>query len=160
MTTKTETAVNEIVIHRVFNAPVEMVWKAWSTPEHMKQWWGPKGFSSPVCKIDFREGGKYLFCMRTPEGQDLWTTGIYKEIIEHQKIVWTDCFADENGNVVPGDHYGMPGMPMELEVTLLFENHGNKTKFTLLHKGVPAGEMTELTSAGWNEIFDKLDTNL
>lgn len=161
MTTKTET--REMVIHRVFQAPVELVWKAFSNPEHLKRWWGPKGFTSPACTIDFRVGGKYHFCMRSPEGQDIWTTGIYKEIVPNKKMVWTDCFADENGNVVSGDRYGMTGLPEEFEVTLLFEEAGGKTKFTLIHKGFPADdmiEMVELTQAGWNETLDKLAATL
>jgi uncharacterized protein YndB with AHSA1/START domain len=159
-TLKKETLENEMVLNRIFNAPVDLVWKALSTPEHMMRWWGPKGFTSPNCKIDFRVGGKYHFCMRSPEGQDIWTTGIYKEIVLHKKIVWTDNFADEKGNVVPGDYYGMPGLPMEFEVTMILEATEGKTKFTLRHKGLPDGEMTELTLAGWHETFDKLAATL
>lgn len=155
-TTKKEILENEMVLNRIFNAPVDVVWKALSTPEHMMRWWGPKGFTSPNCKMDFRVGGKYHFCMRSPEGQDLWTTGIYKEIITNKKIVWTDRFADEKGNVVPGDYYGMPGLPTEFEVTMILEASGGKTKFTLIHKGLPDGEMMELTKTGWNETLDKL----
>ena len=155
-TTKKEILENELVLSRIFNAPVELVWKALSTPEHMMRWWGPAGFTSPVCKIDFRVGGKYHFCMRSPEGQDIWTTGIYKEIVPHKKIVWTDNFADEKGNVVHGDYYGMPHLPMEFEVTMILEATEGKTKFTLRHKGLQDGEMMELTRAGWNETLDKL----
>src|SRR5687767_6963514 len=101
MTTKNETTTeNVVVVNRIFNAPVELVWKAWTDPQHLMRWWGPKGFTSPACKIDFRVGGKYHFCMRSPEGQDLWSTGIYREIIPLKKLVWTDSFADEKGNVV------------------------------------------------------------
>lgn len=158
MTTQTQAA--EMVVTRIFDAPVALVWRAWSSPEHLMKWWGPKGFTSPACKMDFRVGGKYHFCMRSPEGQDLWSTGTYKEIVPHKKIVWTDSFADEKGNVVPGDHYGMPGLPMEFEVTILFEEQAGKTKFTVRHKGLPAGEMVEMTSAGWNESLDKLAASL
>lgn len=59
-----------LVITHVFDTPVELVWKAWTDPERMKRWWGPKNFTSPFCKIDFRVGGKYLYCMRSPECQD------------------------------------------------------------------------------------------
>ena len=158
--TKKEILENEMVLSRIFNAPVELVWKALSNADHLKLWWGPKGFTAPTCKIDFRVGGKYHFCMRSPEGQDIWTTGTYKEIILHKKIVWTDNFADEKGNVVSGDHYGMPGLPMEFEVTMILEASEGKTKFTLRHKGLPHGEMMELTQAGWNETLDKLATTL
>lgn len=79
-----------------------------------------------------------------------------------ERIVYTDSFADEKGNVVPASHYGMPGddWPLELTVTITFEDLGGKTKMTLRHVGIPAGKMSELTDAGWNESFDKLAESL
>lgn len=152
---------NEIVITRVFNAPRTLVWKAWTDPKHLMRWWGPKNFTSPSCKMDFRVGGKYHFCMRSPEGQDFWSTGTYREIVPLEKIVCTDSFSDEKGNIVPASQYGMPAdFPLELQVTIKFEEHEGKTKFTLHHVGIPVGEMKEMTSAGWNESFDKLAETL
>lgn len=153
---------NELVITRVFGAPRELVWKAWTDPVHFMLWWGPKNFTCPVCKMDFRIGGKYLYSMKSTEGQEYWSTGIYKEIIPLERIVCTDSFADEKGNVVPASHYGMSGddWPMELMVTITFEDLSNKTKMTLTHVGIPAVEMKEMTGAGWNESFDKLAESL
>lgn len=162
MSAQSETPVKkELLITRTFNAPVELVWKAWTDPEHLMRWWGPKNFSTPACKLDFRVGGKYLYCMRSPEGQDFWSTGTFKEIIPLRKIVFTDSFADADGNVVPASHYGIPDdIPQELLVTLTFEWVDGKTKFTLRHEGMPAGEMSKMTLAGWNEMFDKLAETL
>jgi uncharacterized protein YndB with AHSA1/START domain len=140
----------ELVITRVFDAPRELVWKAWTDPEHLMRWWGPKYFTSPACKIDLRVGGRYLFCMRSPEGKDFWSTGVYREIVEPERIVWTDSFADEKGNPVPASHYGLPGdWPEEMLVTVTFDEHQGKTKMTLRHAGHPA-EMEEMAEAGWN----------
>ena len=151
----------EPVITRVFDAPRELVWKAWTEPDRLMQWWGPKGFTAPVCEIDLRVGGKYLNCMRSPEGKDYWSTGVYREIVPLERIVCTDSFADEHGNVVPATHYGMsPDFPLEMLVTVTFEEHEGKTTMTLRHVGIPAGEMRELTGAGWNESFDKLAESL
>jgi uncharacterized protein YndB with AHSA1/START domain len=151
----------EIVITRVFNAPRELVWKAWTEPEHLMRWWGPKGYTAPACRIDLRVGGKYHFCMRSPEGKNYWSTGIYREIIEPERIVCTDSFADEHGNPVPASHYGMPGdWPDELLVTVTFEDDEGKTRMTLRQVGIPAGEMKEMAGAGWNESFDKLAESL
>lgn len=147
----------ELVITRVFLAPREHVWKAWTDPEHLMRWWGPEGFSSPACRIDLRVGGSYVFCMRSPDGQDYWSTGVYRELVEPERLVATDSFADENGRPVPASHYGMPGdWPSEMLVTVTFEEHEGGTKMTLRHEGLPAGEMGDMTATGWNESFDKL----
>lgn len=156
---------NELRIERVFNAPVELVWKAWSMPEHYKKWWGPEGFSAPVIKMDFRVGGKFLGCMRGPmqdgKEMDIWSTGTYTEIIPLKKIVTTDSFADEKGNAVPAEKYGMPAdFPKEMQVIVTFEKMGNKTKMILRHVGMPKGEMTESARGGWNSSFDKLEKAL
>ena len=152
-TTSTE---RELVIERVFDAPRELVWKAWTEPEHFMRWWGPKGFTTPFCEIDLRVGGKYLNCMRSPEGKDYWSTGVYREIVPLERIVCTDSFADEHGNVVPATHYGMSDMPLEMLITVTFEEHGGKTKLTLHHVGIPAGADREGANQGWSESFDKL----
>ena len=155
-------AKNELIITRVIDAPRELVWRAWTNPAYLTRWWGPKNFTSPSGTIDLRVGGKYLFCMRSPEGKDFWSTGIYKEIVPFERIVCTDSFADEKGNVVPASHYGMPGddWPMELLVTVTFEDAGKKTRMTLRHIGIPAGEMGKMAGQGWNESFDKLADSL
>ena len=150
----------ELVITRIFDAPRELVWKAWTEPERFMRWWGPKDFTSPACKIDLRLGGKYLSCMRGPDGQDYWSTGVYREIVEPERIVYTDSFADEHGNVVPASHYGLSAGFLELQVTVTFEDYGGKTKMTLKHVGIPAGEMSDMTGAGWNESFEKLAERL
>jgi len=151
----------DVIITRIFDAPRELVWKAWTDPKHFKRWWGPKDFTSPYCKIDFRVGGKYLNCMRSPEGKDYWSTGIYKEIIPLERIAYTDSFSDAEGNVVSATHYGMSAdFPLVTLVTVTFEDYGGKTKMTLSHVDLPAGEMSEQTGAGWNESFDKLAESL
>jgi uncharacterized protein YndB with AHSA1/START domain len=124
----------DLVIERIFDAPRELVWKAWTEPEQLMRWWGPKGFTAPAAEMDFRVGGKYLFAMRSPEfheGQVLWSTGVYREIVPFERIVCTDCFADERGNVVPATYYGMNAdTPLEMLVTVTFEEHEGKTKLT------------------------------
>ncbi len=147
----------ELVITRVFDASREQVWKAWTEPERVMRWWGPKGFTSPVNKIDLHVGGVYFNCMRSPEGQEFWSTGVYREIVAPARLIYTDSFADEKGNVVPASHYGMEGdWQLELLVTVTFEEVGGRTKMILRHAGIPAGKMRELCETGWNESFDKL----
>ncbi|HEV8339686.1 MAG TPA: SRPBCC domain-containing protein [bacterium] len=157
----TKTAEGELFITRVFDAPRELVWKAWTEPERFKRWWGPKGFTAPFCKIDLREGGTYLNSMRSAEGQEFWSTGVYREIVPIERLVYTDSFADENGNVVPASHYGLSAdYPVEFLVTVTFEDDDGKTKLTLRHAGLPAGADRDNAAAGWNESFDKLAESL
>src|SRR3990172_11935266 len=73
----TSSTQRELVIERIFDAPRELVWRAWTDPERVMRWWGPKGFTAPACQVDIRVGGTYLWCMRSPEGQHLWSTGVY-----------------------------------------------------------------------------------
>lgn len=160
-TAGTNTSITDLTIERIFDAPRALIWKAWTDPEHFMRWWGPKDFTSPACTIDLRVGGRYLFCMQAPDGQKYWSTGTYNEIIPEERLVWTDSFADEQGNVVPGSYYGMgDDFPLEMLVTITFEDHDGKTKLTLHHAGHPAGEMADMAGAGWNESFDKLAASL
>jgi uncharacterized protein YndB with AHSA1/START domain len=145
-----------LTITRIFKAPRALVWKAWTDPTHMMKWWGPKSYTTPVCKIDLRVGGKYLACMQSAEGQQFWSTGEYKEIIPNERLVMSDSFADEHGNKVPASHYGMENFASELIVAVTFEEIEGKTKLTMQHWGLPASEMAEVTGKGWNEMFDKL----
>lgn len=149
------------MLKRTFDAPRELVWRAWTECDLLKRWWGPGNFTTPYCKIDLRVGGKYLYCMRSPEGKDYWSTGVYREIIPVERLVCTDSFADEQGNVVPASQYGMTGdWPDELLVTVTFEEQQGKTKMTLRQVGFPPGEMLRMAGMGWNESFDKLAESL
>ena len=148
---------NCITITRIFDAPRERVWKYWTESDRFICWWGPKDFTAPYTNMDLRVGGKYLFCMRSPEGKDYWGTGIYKEISEPNRIFFTDSFADEHGNVVPASFYGMvTDMPLVLDVEITFEDFEGKTRMTLQHCGMPDENMREMTKASWIESFDKL----
>jgi len=142
-----------IFITQIFNSPLSDVWKAWTEPESVMKWWGPENFTAPVVKIDFKEGGSYLNCMRSPEGEDFWSTGVYKEIVPLKRIVSTDSFADSNGNVVAASYYGMSGdWPLELNVIVTFEEDNGKTKLTFEQKGVPENKVEELTQ-GWIDYY-------
>ncbi len=155
----------DICITRIFDAPLAKVWKAWTDPEQVKEWWGPKDFTAPHVKTDFRVGGKYLYAMHGPAGsefdKDMWSGGEYKEIIPMKKIVASDYFSDETGKKVSPKEYGMPGdWPEEMLVTVTFEElPDGKTKLTLLHEGHPA-EMADMAHAGWNQSLDKFTAAL
>jgi len=154
----TQQAVDQtLVITRVFDAPRSLVFKAWTEPERVMRWWGPKGFTTPVCEIDLRPGGTYRNCMRSPEGQDFWSQGVYREIVEPERIVCTDTFADESGNPVSPEYYGMsPDWPAEALITVTFAEHAGKTRLTLRHSPLPLGPERDMCEQGWTESLDKL----
>lgn len=104
----TKNSANErMVITRVIDAPRELVWKAWTDPKYLMQWWGPKGFTTPFCKMDFRVGGKFLCCMRAPDGHEFWNGCEYHEIVPHERIVFSMYFSDAPGNKVEPAQYGI-----------------------------------------------------
>jgi uncharacterized protein YndB with AHSA1/START domain len=153
----------EIIITRVFDAPRAIVWKIWTDCAFVKKWWGPKGFIAPFCKIDLRVGGKYLYSMQGLEGmgiwsgKEIWSTGTYREIVPLERIVSTDSFADEKGNLVPAKHYGMnTNFPMQLRFTVTFKDHEDKTELALRHVGFPSVLDRDNAKQGWIESLDKL----
>ena len=151
---------NEIVINRVFDLPVSVVWLAWTDAEYFKKWWGPRGFTCPSSKMEAKVGGKYLNCMRGHDGKEFWSTGEVKELIPERKLVVTDSFSDDKGNIKPASEYGMPGnWPKELLITVYLEEADGATKMKLKHQGIP-NEMREDCIKGWNESFDKLEENI
>jgi uncharacterized protein YndB with AHSA1/START domain len=87
MAENTVSEIEQMVVTRIFDAPRELVWKAWTDPKYIMQWWGPKGFTAPVCEMDFRVGGKLLCCMKAPDGQEFWNAVEYHEIVPYEKIV-------------------------------------------------------------------------
>ena len=165
METKTktgqDTAVqNDIVIHRVFKIPASKVWQALTEPEYLKKWYGPNDFTSPYSTIEAKKGGKYLNCMRGPDGKEYWSTGVVQEFIPEKKLVITDSFSDSKGNIIAASEYGMPGdWPRELLITFELEEADGATKLKLTHEGVPE-EMHDECTKGWNESLDKLEKNI
>jgi uncharacterized protein YndB with AHSA1/START domain len=158
MTAAPATQTQELVIERDFDAPRELIFQVFTDPRHLRRWWGPKGYTCPAYTLDLRVGGRYHNCMRSPEGKDYWSAGTFREIVPNERLVYTDSFADADGNIVPGSYYGMgDDFPLEMLVTLTFTDLPNgRTRLTLRHSGMPAGRHGQLASQGWNESLDKL----
>jgi len=146
----------ELVVTRVIDAPRDVVFKAWTNPERVMRWWGPKGFTTPFCRIDLRPGGVFHYCMRSPEGRDYWGIGVYREIVEPERIVYTDAFADAEGNPVPPAQYGMPDHPPETLVTVTFVEHEGRTKLALRHSITESVPEYDACRQGWAEMLDRL----
>lgn len=160
----------ELRIERVFNAPRELVWKMWTEPEQIQKWWGPEGFTAPSIKVDLRVGGKYIFAMQGPVGsmwdKVMYSAGTYKEIVPMEKIVTTDHFSNENGDVLRASDFGMnPDFPLENTVTITFEDlEGGKTKLTILYtpdSDIALQAMVQVRmKEGWESSLEKLAENL
>jgi len=158
MAGNTVSEVERMVVTRIFDAPRELVWKAWTDPKYIMQWWGPKGFSCPTCEIDFRVGGKSLLCMKTPDGYEGWNAIEYHEIVLHEKIVSSMYFSDSKGNKIEPEELGLKDEAIEgaYDVTL-FEDLGNgQTKLT--HTGNEPMESAKASGQfeGWVETLDKV----
>jgi uncharacterized protein YndB with AHSA1/START domain len=154
-------ASRELVVTRAFEAPRGLVFAAWTEPERLKRWWGPRSFTMPFCEIDLRPGGVFLRCMRSPEGRDLWVTGVFREVVVPERLVFTDSFADAQGNVVSAARYGLgAGWPTERLVTVTFEDERGATRVTLRHIGIPSGVDLGLTRRGWSDGLDSLEEYL
>ena len=158
MTESTSNEVERMTVTRVFDAPRELVWKAWTDPKYVMQWWGPKGFTSPVCQMDFRVGGKFLYCMRTPDGQEGWNAGEYHEIVLHEKIVYSMYFSDSKGNKVDPETYGIePEATDDAHDVVIFEDLGNgRTKLTFIGNEPMQSAKDSGQLEGWNEQLDKV----
>lgn len=147
-----------VVIERIFDAPISLIWQMWTEPEHFKMWYGPQGFTIPVAQMDVRAGGKRLICMESPDGSmKMWFTGEYREVVPETRLVFTDSISDESGNVLSPAAIGMPDHPEVTEVIVKLENQGEQTKMVMTHVGVPAGSQG---AGGWAQAFDKMAAHL
>jgi uncharacterized protein YndB with AHSA1/START domain len=158
MTKSTVNETERMVVTRVFDAPRELVWKAWTDPKYVMQWWGPNGCTSPFCEMDFRVGGKFLICMRTPDGQEGWNAGEYHEIALHEKIVSSMYFSDSKGNRVDPAQYGIEHEAIDgAHDVVLFEDIGNgQTKLTFIGNDTMQNALESGQMEGWKEQLDKL----
>lgn len=161
----------QIVITRVFDAPVAAVWKAWTDPKEVKKWWGPGGFTAPSIKIDLRVDGKYIWAMQGPKGSEwdkvMYNAGVYKEVVPNKKLVVIQYLSDESGNKVKPEVYGLSSdSPNEFIVTVKFEEIGfNKTKLSIEYPKPESKKHLEAMlksgmKEGWNSSLDKLAESL
>jgi uncharacterized protein YndB with AHSA1/START domain len=146
-------AKREVVITRIFDAPRGLVFKAWTDPEHMARWWGPNGFTNPICDLDARVGGAWRIVMRSPAGIEYPCGGVYREIVEPERLVFTNIATDNEGNPV------LDGL-----TTVIFAEHGGKTKLTLQTRAVAlvahATAYLAGMEAGWTQSLERLAEEL
>ena len=152
---------NNVVIERTFDAPRQLIWQMWTDPDHFKAWYGPGGASIPEAQMDVRVGGSRLVCMemQTPNGpMQMWFTGVYKEIVENERLVYTESMSDEHGNVMSPAEMGAPGdHPTTTEVIVELEDRNGGTRMVLTHAGVPSDSPG---ATGWNMALNGLEAHL
>ncbi|MDH7445793.1 SRPBCC domain-containing protein [Aquimarina sp. 2201CG14-23] len=134
-----------LTLKRTFNAPIQLVWEAWSQPEHIVEWWGPKGMETKIVTHDFSIGGSWKYVMLMPDGKEFIADGIYSEIVELKKII-------SSANFKP--------MTEGVEIQALFEENGNQTNFTfnVVHPTEAYCKQQEKMGFmnGWGSVFDRL----
>jgi uncharacterized protein YndB with AHSA1/START domain len=164
MTTTLETAPRELVLAREFDAPRELVWRAWTVPEHVARWWGPQTFTA-TCELDLRVGGSYRIVMRGPDGEEGPLTGEFLEITPPERLVMTMDLSEESEewfDVVFPDRDKSRGKPeLKLVQTVTFEAVGNKTRLTVRQRlesdAVRDAFLRVGAVEGWESSFEKLD---
>jgi uncharacterized protein YndB with AHSA1/START domain len=152
--------VEEIVITRIIDAPIELVWKAWTDPKQVTRWWGPKYYTSPSAKIDLRVGGRFVFSMLAPKDQgglESFTTGIYKRIEPKRLLEFTQYLSDADGNPIDPGAIGMPAdFPREILTVVTFTPKGKMTELSISEHGFTPGLMFIYAFAGMHQSLDKL----
>lgn len=157
----------DFVISRVLDAPRDLVWRVFTEPEHMKQWWGPKGFTVAVANMELRPGGTFHYLLKAPDGTPMWGRFVYREIVAPERIVFINSFSDEAGGVTR--HPLAPDWPLEMRSVFTFEEvPGGKTRFTVRwapHNATPrerevfdSGHASMMQ--GWSGTMEQLETYL
>jgi len=155
-------AEQEVLIKRVFAAPRELVFKAWTDPEYLMCWYAPRGCTIHFHTLDLRPGGVFHSCLRTPDGHDCWCAGVYREIVVPERIVYTLALADEDGNPTAPDQAGKDqDWPQETVVTVTFTALGAKETELVLHQTVSEA-LAKRTGAypSWLDMLDRLGEEL
>lgn len=155
----------DVVVTRVFDAPIDRVWAAWRDPDQVMRWWGPTGFTCPLAEMDFREGGTSLVCMRAPAeygGQDMYSTWTYTTIVPNERIDYIFRFADETGGKLSPAQAGIPaGVPEDGHHVVRFrELGGGRTELTVTEHGYTVEQARDMSQAGLEQCIDKMAESL
>jgi len=158
--------VTEFVIERTFDAPREDVWKAWTDADRLREWWGPKGFTVTYCKVKLRQGGIMHYCLKGPDGTDMWGKFVYQEIVRPERLVFISSFSDEKQGVTR--HPLSPDWPLQMMSTVTFTEDGRRTRVAVRWSPHAATEAERKVfdaghtsmQGGWTGTFDQLVAHL
>lgn len=135
----------ELVVTRTLDAPRTLVFRAWTDPAQLVRWWGPEGFTTPECKMDVREGGAWRTCMRSPDGNDYKVRGVYREIVEPERLAFTWAWEDDSG-----------ATGHETLVTVTFAERAGKTLLRLSHRIFESKKARDAHQQGWVSVLNCL----
>ena len=163
---KMTAAPGEFVITRVLAAPRALVWQAWTQVEHLQAWFGPKGFTTPVARLDLRVGGVFHYCMLSPDGGKMWGRFVYREITPPERLVWVNSFSDENGGL--GRHPFSATWPQEMLTVVTFAEAPGQTVLTIRWTALNASAEEQQTfdsnfdsmNQGWGGTMAQLEAHL
>ena len=130
----------ELTITRIFDAPRSLVFAAWTEPTHLMRWFAPNNFTVPACEMDFRDGGKFRLCMRGL-GKDHWMNGVFREIVEPERIVWSGMLDNETNEVL---------------TTVTFAELDGRTRLTVHQTFSIETDSTRGAPQGWTETLGHL----
>jgi uncharacterized protein YndB with AHSA1/START domain len=156
----------EFILSREFNAPRDMVFRAWTEAEHLARWFGPKGFTMASCTVDLRPGGVFHYGMRWPDGKVMWGKWVYREVTRPERLVHVFSFSDEAGGLTRNPF--APDWPAEILTTTTFAEHNGKTTLTI-RSILPGASRAEREAfdvgqvnlrQGWADNFDRLAAHL
>ncbi len=146
----------DLVLERVTDVKPEIIWKAWTRPEHLKRWFVPAPWTIADCEVDLRPGGIFKTIMQSPEGEKFPNLGCFLEIVENKKLVWTDV-------LLPGFRPAksvVSGADLPLTAIILIEAHGKGSKYTaiVMHQDAEGRKRHEEMGfhMGWGQCFDQL----
>ena len=148
----------DLLLERIVDVPLELVWRAWTTPEHIKKWFTPAPWTTVDCEIDLRPGGIFRTVMRSPEGQNFPLSGCYLEIVENERLIWTNSLAagyrpNASPDVGPHD-------PLYFTAAISLESHGKGTKYSALVMHADAASRKRHEDMGfhqgWSAALDQL----
>jgi len=148
----------DIVVTRLFDAPVEHVWRAWTTDENVRRWWGPAHFTAPAANMDVRTGGTSLVCMRSPDGQDFWMTWDYTHVVLRERIEYVQNLSDAAGQPIDPTSVGMgPDFPHDVATIVTLVPEAGKTRVTISEHTTTSAFMMKMSKLGLEQCMDKMD---
>lgn len=156
-----EQATHDMILTRVFAAPVDAVWRAWTEPDQVKQWWGPRGFTAPLAEMDVRAGGTSLVCMRPPAefgGQDMYNTWTYTAVVHGERLEFVNAFTDAHRTPLDPTDLGLPpGIPREVPHVVTFTGLGpDRTELTVRESGYASPDLAEMSRGGMEQCLEKM----